>query len=110
MLIVEHHAFLEEVQLGFVWRAVAVVGFSTHLLTHCRFLKLKLTHKWHSYSTVCLGLVRSQTHLGLEEKISKYEHVILSQQPLREKEKSCSRFSPAFRQQASDPDTHAWKE
>lgn len=46
MLIVEHHAFLEEVQLGFVWWAVAVVGFSTHLLTHCRFLKLKLTHKW----------------------------------------------------------------
>lgn len=77
MLIVEHHAFLEEVQLGFVWWVVAVVGFSTHLLTPFRFLKLKLTHKWHSYLTVCLGLVRSLIHLGLEQKISKYGHVIL---------------------------------
>lgn len=51
MLVVEQHAFLQEVQLGFVWWVVAVVGFSTHLLTHCSFLKLKLTHKWHSYLT-----------------------------------------------------------
>lgn len=57
MLVVEQHAFLQEVQLGFVLWVVAVVGFSTHLLTHCSFLKLKLTHKWHSYLTAYPGLV-----------------------------------------------------
>lgn len=82
MLIVEHHAFLEEVQLGFVWWVVAVVDFSAHLLTHCRILKVKLTHKWHSYLTVCLGLVRNLIHL--EQQVSKYEHVILPHQPLIE--------------------------
>lgn len=43
MLVVEKHAFLEEVQLGVVCRAVfGVVGLSANFLTGGRFLELKL--------------------------------------------------------------------
>lgn len=48
MLVVEEHAFLEEVQFSFVSWVFGVIGFGTHLLTHCGFLKIKLTNWTHS--------------------------------------------------------------
>lgn len=46
MLVVEKHAFLQEVQLGTVCRAAfGIVGFGAHFLTGGRFLKAKLVRK-----------------------------------------------------------------
>lgn len=43
MLVVEKHAFLQEVKLGAVCGAVfGVIGFGAHFLTGGRFLELKL--------------------------------------------------------------------
>lgn len=43
MLVVEKHAFLQEVQLGAVcWVVLGVVGLCANLLAGGRFLELKL--------------------------------------------------------------------
>lgn len=46
MLVVEEHAFLQEVQLDTVcWAGFGVVGFGADFPTGGRFLKLKLVEK-----------------------------------------------------------------
>lgn len=43
MLVVEKHAFLQEVELGAVcWDVFGVIGFGAHFLTGGRLLELKL--------------------------------------------------------------------
>lgn len=50
MLVVEKHAFLQEVQLGAVCRVVfGVVGFGAYFLTSGRFLELKLIPEERRY-------------------------------------------------------------